>query len=199
MIKITEKVLKLISDIPVSINKYLKPRPFLMYVKGVPKAQVSMYETSEAKNYKKKFIKYLKEQSKLQKWKMSDDRFQKYFVDCTFYFPKTNLDSNNTYKLLLDSITQSECIWLDDVQSCERTQGIFYDALNPRVEITISPVDFVGIFPTIEQLQSFEGNCITCKRHKNNCSILVKAKEGRIQDDIRCLVCSKYRKLLGCN
>ena len=179
-----KQVLKLVSPIPTSVNKYLRPRPFIMYMGGKATAQVSMYETAEAKAYKKNFIKYLKEQVKLQGWEMSKNRFQKYFVDCTFYFPKTNMDSNNTYKLMLDSISQSECIWLDDVQSCERTQGIFYDALNPRVEITLRPVDFVGIFPTIEQLQSFESNCITCKRYKNNCSILVKAKEGRIQEEL---------------
>jgi len=187
-------ILKLVSPIPVSVNRYLKPRSFIMYVGGKATAQVSMYETAEAKAYKKNFIKYLKEQVKLQRWKMSENRFQKYFVDCTFYFPKTNMDSNNTYKLMLDSITQSECIWLDDIQSCERTQGIFYDTLNPRVEITISPVNFVGVFPTIEQLEQFESNCITCSRYKNNCSLLTKAREGRIQEEIKNGVCSKYKQ-----
>ena len=54
--------LKLVSEIPCSVNHYLKPRPFIMN----GKAQVTMYETAEAKTYKKNFTKYIKEQVKLQ-------------------------------------------------------------------------------------------------------------------------------------
>jgi len=189
------QVLKLISDIPISVNQFLKPRAFITYYGGTPRAQVTMYETAEAKAYKKKFAKHIKEQVKLQKWKKLKNRFQKYYVDCTFYFPKTNMDTNNMWKLMLDAVSESLVVWEDDVQSCERVQGIFYDTANPRVEITIHPVDFVGIFPTIKQLQSYESNCITCKRYKNNCSILTKAKEGRIQTDVQEFTCAKYKKI----
>lgn len=190
-----KKTLELISDIPVSVNHYLKPRSFITYVNGKPKSMVTMYETADAKAYKKKFIKYISEQSKLQDWKMSDNRFQKYFVDCTFYFPRIDMDSNNTYKLMLDSITESKAVWIDDVQACERTQGIFYDTNNPRVEITIYPVDFIGIFPTLKHLQEFENNCISCSRYKNKkCSVYKNAIEGRISDDILDFNCNKYKK-----
>ena len=176
------------------MNHYLKPRSFLIYKNGKPVPQVTMYETKEAKDYKKKFIKHIKEQVKLQDWEKSDNRFQKYFVDCTFYFPRIDMDSNNMYKLLLDSFTESECIWVDDTQSCERTQGIFYDSENPRIIIEIRPVDFVGIFPTNEQLQIFKSNCITCSRYRDGrCSILVKSLEGRIIDDVNDLICGKYK------
>jgi len=187
-------VLKLVSPIGVSVNHYLKPRSFLIYKNGKPVPQVTMYETKEAKDYKKKFIKHIKEQVKLQDWEKSDNRFQKYFVDCTFYFPRIDMDSNNMYKLLLDSFTESECIWVDDTQSCERTQGIFYDSENPRIIIEIRPVDFVGIFPTNEQLQIFKSNCITCSRYRDGrCSILVKSLEGRIQKEINDLTCGKFK------
>ena len=176
------------------MNHYLKPRSFLIYKNGKPVPQVTMYETKEAKDYKKKFIKHIKEQVKLQDWEKSDNRFQKYFVDCTFYFPRIDMDSNNMYKLLLDSFTESECIWVDDTQSCERTQGIFYDSENPRIIIEIRPVDFVGIFPTNEQLQIFKSNCITCSRYRDGrCSILVKSLEGRIQKEINDLTCGKFK------
>ena len=156
--------------------------------------QVTMYETKLAKDYKKKFIKYIKEQVSLSKWEMSDNKFQKYYVDCTFFFPRIDMDSNNTYKLMLDSITESECVWLDDTQACERTQGIFYDVNNPRVELKISPVDFVGIFPTVEQLEKFESNCITCSRYKDGrCSIYIKSIEGRIIEEVVGFECSKFK------
>ena len=189
-------ILKLISPVPPSVNNYLKPRPFIMH----NKAQVSMYETAEAKKYKKEFIKYIKEQVKIQNWELSEDRFQKYYVDCTFYFPRTNMDSNNTYKVLLDSITQSKCVWLDDIQACERTQGIFYDTINPRVEILLHPVNFVGVFPTVKQLDDFKSNCIHCKRYKEGkCSIFKKACEGRIQEEIKDFICTKFNKIKGEN
>ena len=187
-------VLKLVSPIGVSVNHYLKIRNFLIYKDGKPIPQSTLYETKEAKDYKKKFIKHIKEQVKLQGWEKSDNKFQKYFVDCTFYFPRIDIDSNNMYKLLLDSLTESENVWIDDTQSCERTQGIFYDSENPRILLEIRPVDFVGIFPTNEQLQIFKSNCITCSRYRDGrCSILVKSLEGRIIDDVDNLVCSKFK------
>jgi len=153
-----------------------------------------MYETADAKKYKKEFIKIIKEAVKKQEWIKSDNKFQKYYVDCTFFFPRIDMDSNNTYKLMLDSITESELVWIDDVQACERTQGIFYDSKNPRVQIEIRPVDFVGIFPTVEHLEEFESKCITCKRYKQGrCSIFVKACEGRVQDEIVDFVCNKFK------
>ena len=155
-----------------------------------------MYETKQAKDYKKEFIKHIKKQVKIQSWDKSDNKFQKYYVDCTFFFPRIDMDSNNTYKLMLDSITESELVWIDDVQACERTQGIFYDSKNSRVEIEIRPVDFVGIFPTIEHLEEFKSKCITCKRYKQGrCSIFVKACEGRVQEEIVDFVCSKFSEV----
>jgi len=190
-------VLKLVSPIPVSVNHFLKPRAFIIYKNGKPVPQVTMYETAEAKKYKKEFIKHIKEEVIKQNWIKSDNKFQKYYVDSTFFFPRIDMDSNNTYKLMLDSITESELVWIDDVQACERTQGIFYDSQNSRVQIEIRPVDFIGIFPTVKHLDEFKSNCITCKRYKNNCSILNKACEGRIQEEIVDLVCSKYKEVKG--
>ena len=43
--------LKLISPLPVSVNHYIKPRAFITH--GKP--QVTLYETNEAKKYKKEF------------------------------------------------------------------------------------------------------------------------------------------------
>ena len=51
-----QKQLVLVSPIPESVNHYVKPRAFIMNVKGRPTPQISMYETAPAKEFKKKFI-----------------------------------------------------------------------------------------------------------------------------------------------
>ena len=180
--------LKLKSPIPVSVNHYIKPRAFIAH--GKP--QVTLYETAEAKKYKKDFIKYIQEQVKLQGWDLIPNKTQHFYVDCVFYFDRIDKDANNYFKLLLDSITETQLIWLDDNVSLERVNAIYYDSKNPRIEITIYPVDYVGIFPTINQLEVFTTNCIQCQKYKEGkCGILNKAIRGKIQDEVQNLVCNK--------
>lgn len=152
------------------------------------------YVTADAKKYKKAFTEYVKQQAKEQGWVMSDNRFQHYYIDTTFYFPRIDMDCNNYWKCLFDSISDAECVWLDDTQACERVKGIYYDTANPRLELTISPVDYIGIFDNRTQLDEFEANCVQCTRYRNGkCSILVKSKEGRIQEDVVNKKCSKHK------
>ena len=184
-----EQVLKLVSPIPLSVNHYLGTRAILK--NGKPMAMI--YETGDAKKYKKEFGKYIKEQVELQKWIMSDNKTQHIYCDCVFYFDRVDKDCNNYFKLLLDSITESECVWIDDNVVCERVNRIYYDSKEPRIELTIYPVEYIGIFNSQEELCSFETKCKSCKRYSRNCSILNKAKEGRIQEEISNeFMCSKY-------
>lgn len=184
--------LKLISPIPCSVNHYIKPRPFIIH--GKP--QVTMYETAEAKTYKKNFTKYIKEQVKIQNFNIEVNKTQHFYVDCVFYFDRIDKDANNYFKLLLDSITDSKCIWEDDNIVCERVNAIYYDVKNPRIEIEIYPVDYIGIFDNQEQLNVFMEGCICCKKYKEGkCSIYKKALEGRIQEEIQNNICGKKNKI----
>jgi crossover junction endodeoxyribonuclease RusA len=185
-----KQILKLTSTIPLSVNHYLGTRAILK--NGKPMAMV--YETGDAKKYKKEFGSYIKEQVKLQNWIMSEDKTQHIYCDCVFYFDRIDKDCNNYFKLLLDSITESEVVWIDDNVVCERVNRIYYDSSNPRIELEIYPVDYIGIFDNQEQLDGFENKCKTCNRYNRNCSILNKAKEGRIQEEICNLECSKYKE-----
>lgn len=185
-----KQVLKLTSPIPLSVNHYLGTRAILK--NGKPMAMV--YETGEAKKYKKEFKKYILEQIKEQNWVLPVTSTQHFYCDCVFYFDRIDKDCNNYFKLLLDSITESEAIWADDNVVCERVNRIFYDSKNPRIELTIYPTDYIGIFDNKKQLDYFEDHCKTCQRYKRNCSILKKAKEGRIQEDICGLECNKYKE-----
>lgn len=185
-----KQVLKLISPIPPSVNHYLGWRAIIK--NGKPMA-VS-YETAEAKKYKKEFIEYIKEQVKLQDWHFDVNSTQHFYVDAVFYFDRIDKDTSNSDKCLLDAITETQLIWKDDNVACFRPIRIYYDNKNPRIELTIYQVDYIGIFDNQEQLSNFEDKCKTCSRYKRNCSILNKAKEGRIQEEICNLECSKYKK-----
>lgn len=184
-------VLKLTSPIPPSVNHYLGWRAILK--NGKPMAM--SYETAEAKKYKKEFKKHIEEQVKLQNWNHEVNSTQHFYVDAIFYFDRVDKDTSNYDKCLLDAITETQLIWKDDNVACFRPNRIYYDSDNSRIELTIYPVDYIGIFDNKEQLDEFENKCKTCLRYKRNCSILKKAKEGRIQETIKNNICEKYKEM----
>lgn len=185
------KELRLISPIPVSVNHYLKYRVIRVNGKYMP----SPYVTKEAKEYKKNFIKYIQEEVKIQGWEMDGTGLQHYYMDWNVYFPRVDMDCSNYDKLLADSITESKSVWIDDNVVCNRINHIYYDSNNPRIELLIHPVEYIGIFDNKSRLDEFENKCKTCSRYKRNCSILKNAKSGRIQDEICDFDCSKYKEI----
>ena len=186
-----EHILKLTSPIPPSTNHYLAYRAVVKHGKPIGMS----YCTKEAKEYKESFAKYVKEEAIKQRWGLTPNPYQHFYVDAIFYFQRFDQDSSNYYKCLLDSITDSQVIWIDDNVACERTQGVYYDSSNPRIELTIHPVDYIGIFDNQDALDSFEQKCKSCTRYCRNCSILNKAKEGRIQEEIADGMCAKYKDI----
>ena len=188
--KENKQVLKLIITDFVSVNHYLAYRAIIK--NGKPMAM--SYKTKEAKTFQEKFEKYVCEQVDLQGWVTNNNPLQHYYVDSYFYFPRTDMDPNNYYKCSFDAITATGLVWCDDNVACERVQRIMYDSNNPRIELYIYPVDYIGIFKNKEQLCEFESKCKLCKRYSRNCSIFNKAKEGRIQEEIDDeFTCSKYK------
>lgn len=182
--------LKLVSPIPPSVNHYLGYRVIRVKKKNV----VSSYPTEETKKYKQYFIPYIKNEVKKQKWKINNDKFQHYYVDWIVYFNRIDKDVANYDKVMMDTITESGVVWIDDNVVCNRVERIYYDSENPRIELTIRPVDYIGIFKDKNELNIFENKCKTCRRYKRNCSILKNAKIGIIQKDICNLECLKYKK-----
>lgn len=185
--------LKLISSIPPSVNHYLAYRAIMK--NGKPMAM--SYKTSEAIKYQKNFTQYVIEQVKEQNYTLKPNKYQHFYIDAVFYFDRIDKDPNNYWKCMLDAITDAKLIWLDDNVTCERVQRIYYDSKDPRIELEIYPVDYIGVFDYALQLENFEFRCIGCKRYKRNCSILQKAKEGRIQEEIHGLKCSKFNSISG--
>ena len=115
------------------------------------------------------------------------------YMDTVIYFNRKGRDDNNIYKLLCDSL--EKIVYENDSRVLVRTQKILYDTENPRVEIEFTPVTYRGIFEDEQSQYIFEEKCKSCKRYKRNCSILNKAKEGRIQLEINNeYICSEYRE-----
>ena len=174
---------------PPSVNHYMGYRAIL---KGGKPLAVP-YKTTEAVSFQKEFSRILHAAVIEQGWDMPVNESQHFYIDAVFYFPRARMDCNNYWKVLLDTITDTKLIWEDDDVVCERAQAIYYDPDNPRIELTIHPVDYIGVFENASQLDEFESKCIGCTRYARNCSILRHAKEGRIQPDISGNICLKYR------
>ena len=185
-----KQVLKLTITDFISVNHYLAYRAI---IKNKKPMAVS-YKTQEAKEFQENFTEYVKQQAKEQNWITDLNPFQHYYVDTVFYFQRIDMDCNNYWKVPFDSITDAGVVWADDNMACERVIKVLYDSNNPRIEYTIYKTDYIGIFDNQEQLDCFENKCKTCKRYKRNCSILNKAKEGRIQEEICNFECSKYKE-----
>lgn len=200
-IKNNKPILKLTSPIPVSVNHYMKPRGILKWKGSKPFAMAMMYETSEAKKYKKDFMKYINQEVKNQNWDRPIDSNTFFIIDSYFYFDRIDVDANNYYKIMLDAITDTQLIWKDDNITMERVQRIYYDKENPRIELLIYPADYIGIFDNVEDFNNFKNSyCNNCKRgskigQKGGCSVFKSAIESRITNDIdlNTKECNKFK------
>lgn len=186
-------VLKLISPIPPSVNHYTAVHTIMKKdKKGKMRPMSVVYETKEAKEYKRIFKKIIENEVKKQNYDFPVNSTQHFFVDAVFYFDRIDMDASNYEKCIGDSLTETKLIWNDDNVALFRPQRIYYDNKHPRIELTIYPVDYIGIFDNAIALAKFEDKCKFCKRYARNCSILKKAIEGRIQDEIQNMACQKY-------
>lgn len=181
--------LRLVCTIPPSVNHYMSYRAV---IRG-GKALSIPYKPKDTVQWQKYFMELVREEARRQGWTPDADPNRHYYVDSAFFFPETRMDANNYFKVMLDAITQTQLVWKDDNAACERVQGVWYDTENPRVELTIHPTDYIGIFRDMSQLREFTARCIGCTRYARNCSLLRRAKEGRIQGEILDGVCTKYK------
>jgi Holliday junction resolvase RusA-like endonuclease len=116
------------------------------------------------------------------------------YLDTVIYFARRGTDDNNIYKLLCDAL---EGICYDnDSRVLVRTQKIMYSSENPRVEATLHPVEYVGVFDNQEQVAKFEEKCSSCSRYrKGSCSILKDSLKGTEREEIEIdtKVCNSYK------
>lgn len=178
--------------LPPSVNEYLKPSAVIKD----DKAHVHMYETKKAKDFKHMFRAYLRNEVKRQGWDIEATADGHWYLDCVFYMPRTNADSDNRYKVLLDSMTGVAT--KDDKNVLARTQMVLYDAKKPRFSIILHKVKYRGIFRSEEDYERFfKDNCQQCNKDANKCTVRKKALEGRVTEDIDFLskdkICAKKK------
>jgi Holliday junction resolvase RusA-like endonuclease len=167
-------------ELPISVNEYLKPSAVIKD----GKAFIHMYETQKAKDFKKRFGAYLKREVKKQDWDRSATSDGHWILECVFFQARTNQDNNNMYKILCDTLTG--IVTEDDKNILVQTKMVMYDAKNPRFMAMLRRADYTGIFKNDGQYNDFmSNNCLKCKKNKDKCTILRKALEGRVQDEIQ--------------
>lgn len=180
--------------LPTSLNKlYVNQYKFNPKTR---KSEPTGARVLSAEGSKSKMLiqKDTRNQMKKQVWNFEYTKENFIYLDATIYFNRMGRDDNNLYKLLCDAL--EGIVYDNDSRVLIRTQRIYYDTKEPRMELHIHPVEYIGIFDDQEMLDTFESVCKTCSRYANNCSILLKAKEGRIQEEIDMveLECLKYKK-----
>lgn len=142
-----------------------------------------MYESKKAKDWKKRFKAYLKREVRKQKWDLSQTSEGHWVLECVFVQARTNQDNNNYFKILCDALT--DIVTIDDKNLLVQTKKVLYDAKNPRFYALLRPAEYKGVFNSEEHYNKFfESNCLNCKKNSEKCTILRKAKEGRLQEDI---------------
>ena len=150
----------------------------------------STYLKKEGKDYKTKAVKYIKEETNNQDWiRLKAEEYC--YLDTIVYMNKKGRDSDNLFKLIQDSISDSETVWEDDTFALSRTNRVYIDSENPRVELVITPTSTIGIFDTVEEYEEFKDICNACRRFKKTCSIHNGLLENRILDKVQ-LIDSKW-------
>lgn len=128
----------------------------------------------------------LKEQ--LDHWDYEWTKDNYVYQDAFIVFARRGSDDNNIYKLMNDSL--EGIIYDNDSRVLVRTQQIVYDSKNPRVELTIAPVDYKGIFRGIDEYEDFVNRCELgggkgCSRFRNgSCSVLKDSISGTIRPEV---------------
>ena len=181
---------KFTSPIPPSSNEYLGKR--VAYAGGKPFVQV--YKTKKAMDYEKYMVKTLQRESKQQGWEVpqKNDYIE---MELVYYMNKLGRDIDNTYKLLIDALANAGMIINDD-KVIPIPKNIYIDKDNPRIEVKLKISDKQGIFDNKDHSDAFiSKNCVDCSRYNRNCSILKRAYENRIQQeiDLETLECIKRK------
>lgn len=191
-----EMKLELVLPLPVSINQlYINQYGWNPKTKSrMPTGKLIMCK--EGEKVKKQIQDQATKQMQGQTWDYEYTKENYVYQDSYIYMNRLGRDDSNIYKLLNDSL--EKIVYENDSRVLTRTQRLLIDSGNPRVEVILTPVPFKGIFPSQEHLDIFVENCRNCGRFTRNCSILNKATEGRIQEEIiledRSYICSKYKQ-----
>jgi len=186
--------IKLTVPVPTSLNKLYTNQSFYNPKTRSYVATGKRILTKEGMKSKNQIQAEARVQLKGQKWDYDWTKTGYCYLDTVIYFQKRGTDDNNIYKLLCDAL---EGICYDnDSRILIRTQKIMYNPNNPRVEVTITPVEYIGVFDNKEQAELFETKCSDCSRYrKGSCSILKDLLNGTERDEFNMenFSCNEYK------
>lgn len=162
--------------LPVSNNEYL--RASIQYTTD-DKPYVHYYETKKSKDFKKIYREALLREVHKTNWDKQQTEDGHWYLECTFRQSRTNQDSNNYFKVLLDSLTGY--VIMDDKNVLPRVHKVTYDSKNPGFQIALRKVEYVGLFKNRDSRERMiEDKCNTCKFFRSGkCSVLKQITEGR--------------------
>lgn len=167
--------------LPPSVNEYLGYK--VIYING--RAISQPFETKTAKDYKAHVKNIIHRELKKQPWECLNK--ENYLdIKLVYYLNKKRKDSHNLEKVLFDALMDAG-LYPDDDILIPKTENIYIDKYNPRVELTLIISDKKGIFDNPEHLEIFrEMNCEKCKKstYKRKCGVIQKALENRIEPEI---------------
>lgn len=173
--------LRFVCPLPPSVNNYLGKR--VAYNPINNRYFVQVYETSEAKAYKKHMKKVLERAVKQYSWNKTGE-FTYVVCELDVYLSQKRRDTDNMFKCLLDCFTENGLIY-DDSMIIPRIREVYIDTNDPRVEVKLSISEKIGVFKNQNELDLFlRDYCEKCTRYSRNCSILRASKENKIKNEI---------------
>lgn len=141
-----------------------------------------MAQTPESIKYKNVATKIIREQIIKQKWTMPPEK-QMIDVKVDYFFTRKGQDANNYLKIPYDVFTKCG-VWSDDQYGKPQTGLVVIDKFNPRLEITISYSDQVGVFNNEIDRESFIRDYSEFMSEKEMKTLLKKLDDYRITEDV---------------
>ena len=178
------------NSLPPSVNKYLRPAVRNTGGRSYP----YMYESREAKDFKKFFGDALKRKVKESGWDKSITGDGHWYLECSFVQKRKDEDPSNYLKILLDSLTG--IVIEDDNNILPRVHRVSYNSKNPRFSIVLKRVEYVGLFNSSDNRDELiENQCGSCRFFREGkCSVLTSITDGKENDnyDASKNICFKF-------
>lgn len=173
--------IKFSCPLPPSVNAYLGKR--VAYNPITRKPFVQVFETAEAKAFKKHMKKVIERALSKYYW-LQTGEFTHVECELIVYLSQKHRDTDNLFKCLLDSFTESNLVY-DDSMIIPKVKNVYIDSVNPRVEVHLFESNKRGIFDNQEDVDIFTNdNCLRCTRYSRNCSVRREALENRVRAEI---------------
>lgn len=190
-----EKVVRLVLPVPTSVNKlyHVAYRYNAKTGEMSPTSQIIM--SKEGKKMKARLIGEAQKQMKSQKanWNIDDSLERFINQEIEIVFARRGSDGNNIFKLLNDSM--EGIIYHNDSKVKDIVKKITYNPKNPRLIVTYTVSDQIGIFDNESQLNEFEERCKDCSRYRNGkCRILQDSKEGTEREEATQFDCFSFKE-----